>query len=85
MSSERSEAIAAGLTRYFTGKPCPKGHVSDRYTARCVCVECHRLVQAKAYKAKAPQRKKRIAAWAKQNADKVRGYKAAYKERRRNA
>jgi hypothetical protein len=25
------EAVAQGLSRYFTGKPCPKGHVTWRY------------------------------------------------------
>jgi hypothetical protein len=26
----RKEAKAAGLTRYFTGKPCKRGHVVER-------------------------------------------------------
>jgi 5-methylcytosine-specific restriction endonuclease McrA len=39
----RAEAKAAGLTRYFTGKPCPKGHVADRFTGGGGCVECARL------------------------------------------
>lgn len=27
----RKVAMAAGLTRYVTGKPCPKGHVGERH------------------------------------------------------
>lgn len=36
----RQEAIERGLTRYFTGKPCPQGHLSERYTRKSGCVEC---------------------------------------------
>lgn len=36
----RSEAKAAGLTRYFTGRPCPKGHVVQRTVASKDCVRC---------------------------------------------
>ena len=36
----RKEAIQIGLKRYFTGRPCKYGHISERYTKRCVCVEC---------------------------------------------
>ena len=36
----RAEAKAAGLKRYFTGKPCPKGHVADRGVGDGACVIC---------------------------------------------
>lgn len=36
----RDEAIAASLKRFFTGKPCNKGHVSERSTSDYACVEC---------------------------------------------
>ena len=36
----RKEAIEQGLTRYFTGKPCPQGHVAERYTRKSGCVQC---------------------------------------------
>lgn len=38
----RAEAKAAGLTRYFTGKPCPHGHICERWTSATGCVECAR-------------------------------------------
>ena len=37
---QRKEAIAAGLTKYFTGKPCKHGHIADRYTTTGTCSEC---------------------------------------------
>jgi hypothetical protein len=36
----RKEANAAGLTRYFTGKPCKRGHVVERRVDTGDCAEC---------------------------------------------
>src|ERR1700730_3185112 len=38
----RAEAKSLGLTRYFTGKPCPQGHVVERHVSGFGCVECTR-------------------------------------------
>lgn len=38
----RAEAKAAGKTRYFTGKPCPNGHIAERFCASKTCVECNK-------------------------------------------
>lgn len=40
---ERAEALAKGLTRYSTGKPCLNGHLSERNTKSGNCLECKRL------------------------------------------
>jgi len=40
MKSTRSEAKAAGETKYFTGKACPHGHVAPRQTSSGTCSEC---------------------------------------------
>lgn len=36
----RKDALAQGLPRYFTGKPCKKGHVAERRTKERVCLAC---------------------------------------------
>lgn len=38
----RKEAKELGLKRYFTGKPCKRGNVSERYVPNkmCLCVDC---------------------------------------------
>lgn len=56
---KRADAIAAGEKLYFTGEPCPRGHVSMRTVAKCTCVECHKVS---------------IAEWRKRNPDKGREY-----------
>jgi len=37
----RQEAIEKKLKYYFTGKPCKRGHISER-TISCICVQCHK-------------------------------------------
>lgn len=36
----RRTAEARGLKRYFTGKPCKRGHLAERYTSNGKCVAC---------------------------------------------
>jgi hypothetical protein len=36
----RKRAIELGLTKYFTGKPCPHGHNVERYIDSYTCVTC---------------------------------------------
>ena len=36
----RETARKKGLTKYFTGKPCRRGHVSERYVKNGNCVVC---------------------------------------------
>lgn len=38
----RNNARALGLQRYFTGKPCARGHVAERYVRSHCCVACMR-------------------------------------------
>jgi len=41
-SSVRDDAMAAGKDTYFTGKPCKRGHISERFVSNHTCVECSR-------------------------------------------
>ena len=43
----RQTAIARGLNRYFTGKPCQRGHYAERLVANYACVDCTREVNAR--------------------------------------
>lgn len=43
----KSFAIENALSRYFTGRPCPKGHVMERWTCNGQCIECMRIRQHK--------------------------------------
>lgn len=58
----RKQALAAGLKRYFTGRPCPHGHVAMRRISGACC-ECHRLDKL---------------AWRKANPERVRLLKSVW-------
>lgn len=40
---KRAHAAQLGLKRYFSGKPCPKGHVTERYVNGKGCIACARI------------------------------------------
>jgi hypothetical protein len=61
----RAAAIAAGLTRYFTGRPCKHGHISERRTDRS-CVQCNLAAMRR---------------WQAKNVERLRAYRAANKDR----
>lgn len=44
----RKQAKAAGLTSYFTGKPCTRGHLDLRNTANGKCYACDNKAEARA-------------------------------------
>lgn len=46
----RAEAIASGLRRYFTGKPCKSGHIAERLLSK-KCVVCNSGYNRKHYEA----------------------------------
>ena len=37
----RRQAFRAGRSKYYTGKPCKRGHSAPRYVSSGVCCECH--------------------------------------------
>jgi len=39
---QRAEAKRLGMGRYFTGKPCKSGHISERYTGCGKCFSCQK-------------------------------------------
>lgn len=61
----RAEAVATGVIRFFTGKPCKRGHISERYIWGG-CIECVKIMQA---------------AWAAKNTDKLLEYQRHYRDR----
>lgn len=62
----QSEAREHGLPRYFTGKPCKRGHVEERYVNNGGCVVC--AIE-------------RVRRWKKENPDKVRARRRANYEK----
>lgn len=45
----KREAVAQGLTRYFTGAPCTHGHISERSVSNGTCLACHNMRKKQHY------------------------------------
>lgn len=54
----REKAQTSGLVRFFTGKPCAKGHVAEQYTSNRWCVICS-AISKKDWHNKQPKDRKR--------------------------
>jgi 5-methylcytosine-specific restriction endonuclease McrA len=74
MGGVRAAAISGGLKRYFTGKPCKHGHVSERYASTGGCVECSRKHDSDGAGAE------RARLWRQKNPDRRREYKREWSE-----
>lgn len=78
------EARRIGATRYFTGEPCPRGHISERSVYLGRCLACGRESARASLSAKEYRKKnsKKIVAknalWVKKNPDKVAAYQKKY-------
>lgn len=71
----RSEAKVLGAPKYFTGKPCSKGHLAPKFTCSGSCTEClaiRRREYMRDWTEKNPEAKKeRAAKWYKKNREEV--------------
>ena len=44
---DRATAKSIGLKKYFTGIPCPHGHISERRTGNGNCIACEQTPENK--------------------------------------
>lgn len=75
----RKDAIALGLKRYYTGRPCKHGHICERHVIGGVCIRCKRIATEQWHKETRSERNKVYYKWAKANPDKIRQAKASYR------
>lgn len=73
------------MKTYFTGEPCKRGHIAERYTANRQCKEClkesNRKTKKESYKKDPEKYKQRVAAYKKNNPEKViQTYKGWYEK-----
>jgi hypothetical protein len=83
----RADALAAGLTRFFTGKPCKHGHLSERTSANGGCIACNAITAVALYHAETPEqraeRNERTKVWKDAHRDQVRAEGRAYSQAHR--
>lgn len=75
----RQEARDAGLTKYFTGRPCKHGHIAERRMSDG-CIECADKA-ARAWQAAHPEKvKAKTRAYQQKNADKLSAKNRAWRK-----
>jgi hypothetical protein len=72
------QAKEKGLNHYFTGKPCPRGHVAPRFVSSRGCSEC--AVEKQRKKLQDPEYCAKQSAWGKANRDKYQEYRKKHYE-----
>lgn len=72
-------ARALGLKKYFTGKPCRRGHLEDRYVSSGGCMACDRVGKDNCNLEKSLTQKRK---WRLANPDKVRAMRDRDNEKR---
>lgn len=81
----RAEAKALGLKRYFTGKPCKNGHISEWQVASYQCCECSRIKNSEKYHANPEKLLAQQKEYRANNAEKVREQAKANRLKNRDA
>lgn len=77
----RKDAKSLGLTYYFTGKPCKRGHVAARLSSSANCVECKSVLSSSdSYK---EQKKKYQKGYYRKNISKQAEYHKNYRSKNR--
>jgi len=76
----RSEAIARGLSRYFTNTPCKHGHVAERQVSNYGCCACADIAFKKWYAAHPNDHLKHVNNWRQKNPSKVSNIRAKWSE-----
>jgi 5-methylcytosine-specific restriction endonuclease McrA len=67
----RAEAIAAGVPRYYTAKPCQRGHVAERTVTSYACIICAHERYLADYEENPQKYRAQSAQWAANNPDRM--------------
>ena len=76
----KNAAKLQGLSRYFTGKPCNRSHVAERYVSSTKCVECSTNSNKQYYKENIEKELIRSANYKIENHDKILKYRENNKD-----
>lgn len=76
----RKEAKDKGLTRYFTGKLCPHGHIEERMVSNGYCIKCSKRSKQQYVKSNAEKVRQSRRSYVQQNPDKKSKWDKTYYE-----
>ena len=67
----RKEAIAQGLNRFFTGKPCKHGHIAEKYVYNWRCLGCTNAANVAYYEKNRESQIKKSIQWGANNKERI--------------
>lgn len=70
----RANARTRGLQKYFTGKPCRRGHIDHRNVTKSYCLSCERERSARRLVENKDPHKQCCARWRNRNREKDQAY-----------
>lgn len=73
----RKDARALGLNRFFTGRPCKRGHICERKVTSQNCIECHNAAE----RSKPKLRHARFKKWRQRHPDRAGHYVRVWQKR----
>src|SRR5271170_6234138 len=76
----KRSALAVGSSAYFTGEPCPNGHMEKRRTSNGKCLQCGRESAFRHHRRNRDHSIKRMAEWRLNNAERTKEYRDKYIE-----
>ncbi len=79
----RAEAKASGAKRFFTGKPCRYGHISERLVSNKKCLTCSKIKLNEWRKRNKDHVAASILEWRRNNTDRIAAYERDNIESRR--
>ena len=79
----RADAKAEERPRFFTGEPCPRGHLAERFSSNGRCMVCQQQDTQRWTKANPDKAKASYEAWHDKNGDRDKQRRAEYRERTR--
>lgn len=82
--TSRVEALENGYPRYFTGKPCRNGHLSERFTCNHTCVECGREICKRVYIKQSDKIKQKEKRKYNENREQKKQYQREYRAKPEN-
>jgi hypothetical protein len=82
-ATTRKEAVQLGQSTFFTGRPCPRGHLSPRRVSNQSCILCDKQNSHNSYARNIDSKKQYNTKWSKDHPELMRAYHKDWRDQQR--